>query len=208
MPKAFSERERARIRARLLEAGRDCFARYGLRKTTVADLVEPAGISKASFYLFFESKETLYVDVLMAEMPAMMERLLEGSFGKTSDARDALVLFMRGVVREMETNPLARILLQDPTELNRLAAALDVDRVLEEAQEMFVPIAEAIRAAQARGAIVAGDPQELVYALGMIKLFPLNRGRVPEPLYTRMLDQACQVIADGLTCPARSGRRA
>jgi len=208
VPKAFTAQERARIKDRLLEAGRTCFARYGLRKTTVADLVAPAGIAKASFYHFFDSKEALYIDVLMAEMPAMMERLLEGSFRRTADAREALVLFMKGIVHEIETNPLARVLLQDPGELDQLAAALDVDRLLAEAQTMFAPVASEIRAAQARDAIVPGDPQELVYALGLVKLFPLNRGRVPEPLYTRMLDQACDMIADGLTCPARARRRA
>jgi AcrR family transcriptional regulator len=205
VPKAFSAQERARIKARLLDSGRACFARYGLRKTTVADLVEPAGIAKASFYLFFESKEALYVDVLMAEMPAMIDRLLAGSFRKTDDARQALLLFMKGVVHEMETNPLARVLLQDPSELDRLAAALDVDRLLHEAQAMFAPVVEEIRSAQERGAIIAGEPVELVYALGLVKLFPLNRGRLPEPFYTHMLDQACRILADGLTCPARGG---
>ncbi len=206
MPKPFSDEERARIKARLIEVGRTCFSCYGLRKTTVADLVEPAGIAKASFYLFFESKEALYIAVLMAEMPAMMERLLDGSFRKARDARAALVLFMKGVVREIETNPLARVLPQDPGELDRLAAVLDVDGLLNQAVAMFAPLTEEIRGAQARGELVEGDPQELLYALGMIKLLPLNRNRLPEPIYERMLAAACRVIADGLTCPARSRR--
>ena len=61
MPKAFSEEEKARIRERLLEAGRKRFTRYGLKKTTIEELAGAARIAKGSFYLFFDSKEELYV---------------------------------------------------------------------------------------------------------------------------------------------------
>ena len=66
MPRAFTETEKETIRARLIESGRACFGRYGLAKTTVEDLVKPVGIAKASFYLFFDSKESLYVETVIA----------------------------------------------------------------------------------------------------------------------------------------------
>jgi len=89
MPRAFKEEEKEKIRGKLLEAGRACFLRYGLKKTTIEDVVQPAGIAKASFYLFFDSKESLFVELFMDEMPAMMERLLDGSFRATDDTREA-----------------------------------------------------------------------------------------------------------------------
>ncbi|MEW5825808.1 MAG: TetR/AcrR family transcriptional regulator [Candidatus Bipolaricaulota bacterium] len=206
MPRAFTESEKATIRSRLIESGRECFARYGLSKTTVEDLVKPAGIAKASFYLFFDSKEALYVDTVVAEIPTMMGRLLDASFRQTSDAREALVLLMKAMVREIETNPITNILLGDPSSLDRLTATLDVEKLLREARTMFAPLVDEIRAAQARGEIVAGDPQELLYTVGLIKMYPVNKRRVPEPLYSTMLDRSARVIADGLTCPAQTGK--
>jgi|HigsolmetaAR202D_1030399.scaffolds.fasta_scaffold24986_1 AcrR family transcriptional regulator len=64
MPKGFTEQERAQIRATLLEQGRALFEAYGPRKTNVADLAQAAGISKGAFYLFFESKEMLFFELL------------------------------------------------------------------------------------------------------------------------------------------------
>lgn len=64
MPKAFSPHEKALIAARLLEQGRRQFATLGLRKTTVAELAAAAGISKGAFYLFYPSKEALFMDVV------------------------------------------------------------------------------------------------------------------------------------------------
>ena len=66
MPRAFSEQERATIRAALLEQGRALFGQVGLRKTNVEELARAVGISKGAFYLFFESKEELYFELLEA----------------------------------------------------------------------------------------------------------------------------------------------
>jgi AcrR family transcriptional regulator len=63
MPKAFSEQEKRYIRERLLEQGSKQFSRHGLKKTSVEELASSAGISKAAFYLFFASKEALFLEV-------------------------------------------------------------------------------------------------------------------------------------------------
>jgi len=64
MPKGFTERERELIRERLLEQGYGLFSTYGLKKTTVEELAGAAGISKGAFYLFYDSKEALFMDVI------------------------------------------------------------------------------------------------------------------------------------------------
>jgi AcrR family transcriptional regulator len=64
MPKAFTEQEKKRISERLLKEGQRQFAAHGLRKTSVEELAAAAGISKGAFYLFYESKEALFMDVM------------------------------------------------------------------------------------------------------------------------------------------------
>jgi AcrR family transcriptional regulator len=64
MPKGFSEHEKEVIRRRLLEQGYKQFSAYGLRKTNIEELAEAAGISKGAFYIFYESKEVLFMDVV------------------------------------------------------------------------------------------------------------------------------------------------
>lgn len=64
MPKGFTDREKAIIRSGMYEKGRDLFATYGLRKTSVEDLTNAVGISKGAFYLFFESKEQLFFELM------------------------------------------------------------------------------------------------------------------------------------------------
>ncbi len=63
MPR-FSEREKEQIRDRLLAQGERLFTAHGIKKVTIDDLAEAAGIAKASFYKFYEGKEYLYLDIV------------------------------------------------------------------------------------------------------------------------------------------------
>jgi len=208
MPRAFKAEEKEKIRAKLLEAGRACFLRYGLKKTTIEDVAGPAGIAKSSFYLFFESKEALYVEVIMAEMPAMMNRLVSASFGATSDVREGIVRFQRALVVEMETNAMSRVVLDDPQELARLLAQLDSEDLLARAMGLYARITSLIEEGQRRGRIIEGDPQELAQMLGMIKILPLYKEKIVAEAYPRLVARMSEVIADGLTCPARRKKEA
>ena len=53
MPKAFTEQERTRIRARLIAAGKKALNRGSMRHLVIDELAREAGISKGSFYSFF-----------------------------------------------------------------------------------------------------------------------------------------------------------
>lgn len=64
MPKTYSEEERRHIRARLHEEANICLLEYGVRKTTVDELVRRVGIPKGTFYLFYKSKELLLFEVI------------------------------------------------------------------------------------------------------------------------------------------------
>jgi AcrR family transcriptional regulator len=78
MPKAFTEHEKELINRRLLEQGYRLFSAYGLKKTSIEELAVAAGISKGAFYIFYESKEALFMDVIeLAEQRFRQEILAE-----------------------------------------------------------------------------------------------------------------------------------
>ena len=71
---AFTDEQNEQIRNDLIRAARRCGITIGMRKTSVEQLTEAVGISKGSFYKFFDSKELLFFTVL--EHPY---RVLRGS---------------------------------------------------------------------------------------------------------------------------------
>ena len=64
MAKAFTEQEADIILQNLKASARRYAASQGVRKTTVDELAQEAGISKGAFYKFYPSKEMLFFEIL------------------------------------------------------------------------------------------------------------------------------------------------
>lgn len=108
MPRAFTEVETVRIRARLADAGRVTLAQRGLRGTTVDDLSRAAGISKGAFYRFFDSKESLLLALLDEDELAMHAEIEAAIRAEPDNGIDVLVDSALDAVRN---NPLLPVLM-------------------------------------------------------------------------------------------------
>jgi AcrR family transcriptional regulator len=110
MPKAFTEQEKELIRKRLLEQGHKQFSAYGLRKTNIEELAEASGISKGAFYLFYKSKEALFMEVV----EQIEERLRQELFAMIDlpgpSPRSRLFAILHQAFHSVKTIPLLRFL--------------------------------------------------------------------------------------------------
>lgn len=77
MARSFSEREKENIKRSLQDACKQSWTQYGYKKTSVDDLCKQVGISKGAFYLFFESKESLFCEVLCSVQEQICNGALE-----------------------------------------------------------------------------------------------------------------------------------
>ena len=205
MPRAFTGIEKEEIRARLMETGLACFTRYGLKKTTIEDLVKPVKISKAAFYHFFDSKEALYAELLLERFPAMQRRVVERSLRATDNVREAIVKFQEELVREMEADDLIRPIILNPSELEQIIHGVPDALRGTAALDLGAPVLEWIRDAQARGDVIEGDPEVVVWMLGFVKFLPTHQDDIDPALYPKLLSMVTNVVADGLTSAANAG---
>lgn len=63
MAQPFSTQQRDAIREKLKESARKYAVSVGFKKTSLDMLTADAGISKSSFYKFYDSKELLFLDI-------------------------------------------------------------------------------------------------------------------------------------------------
>ncbi len=77
MARSFTEREKENIKRSLQDACKQSWTQYGYKKTSVDDLCKQVGISKGAFYLFFESKESLFCEVLCSVQEQICNGALE-----------------------------------------------------------------------------------------------------------------------------------
>jgi AcrR family transcriptional regulator len=62
MPKTTEAAKEAR-RTQILDAAVRCFARHGYYETTIEDLVAETGLSRGALYLYYPSKEAIYLAI-------------------------------------------------------------------------------------------------------------------------------------------------
>lgn len=204
MPKGFDEEERARIQERLLAVGKEHFRRFGLRRTNIGELAAAAGIGKGSFYLFFPSKEALFLAVHTAEEPA-----IRAAFVAELDALRSTPLAMvkRYFTRQLELLrelPMVQ-LLSDPAELASLMRKLppeDVAAHLAEDQSFFVDL---LRGWEEEGLIGGAELENVAAISRALVAMNLHRDLIGEERFPGVVDLLVSGVAEALVA---GGRRA
>lgn len=94
MPRSFNIREEDDIRGRLQREAATLFARQGVLKTTIEQIVKSVGIAKGSFYKFYPSKEVLFFMLMEQRQNAIRGPLLNSGLPKTRDNFETLIFEM------------------------------------------------------------------------------------------------------------------
>ena len=119
LPKSYSDQEREYIVKRLKEEAAKCLAQYGVRRTTVDELVRRVGIPKGTFYLFYKSKELLLFEVIQDQHETINKELsdaLSKTAGKGFSA-DTLTDLIFVFFKKTEEMPILKLLDTDEVEL-------------------------------------------------------------------------------------------
>jgi AcrR family transcriptional regulator len=200
VPPAFSTEERARITDLLLNSGYELFTRHGLRKTSLEELVAPAGMAKSTFYQFFDSKEALYLELMLREAGSVKRKVIDQALRTTGDTREGLRRFLRATLDELSTNPLWRRLTTHPDEMQAVARKLDPERVAAMGDNPATALTEYIIEKQRDDELLDAEPAVVVGVLQTVLLVPLYVERLGDPaLYPKILDLLIDIITAGLT---------
>ena len=135
MPKSFTPQERSYIVQRLQKEAAACLAQYGVRHTTVDELVRRAGIPKGTFYLFYRSKEQLLFEVLLQlheQMQTQMQTAL-AALGPAALGPDALTDVLFQFFMQAQQQPILRLMNSDEVAL--LARKLPPEVVANHVQD-------------------------------------------------------------------------
>lgn len=206
MPAKFGQAERAAITEALLTAGRRLFTTQGLRKTSLDELVKPAGIAKSSFYAFYDSKESLYLDLMLREAPKLREKLWEILDSDVS-VTDKIRRFLRSTVDILENDPLYHRLITHPEELAAVGRRLSPAEAAKMADLSVLPVTDFIRQAQENGELIEGDPQVLLGVMQAVLFLPSHTHQLAPEHYEAIVNQAIDTIAIGLTRTGGKGNR-
>lgn len=190
MPKAFSEHEKEAIRAQLFEKGKKLFEKQGVKKTSVAELAQAAGISKGAFYLFYESKEELFMEILEGLETDFRRRIFDFSIRPKRNAQKLLAKLLKDALLTWDEYPLLKNF--DLTEYEYLARKLPVERVQAHARRDDEFVDAFIKRIKRDGMPVKVSPRIVSNLMKSLFFVGLHR----EDLGTEAYQESMEILAD------------
>ncbi len=157
-------RSRALMEQELIRIGAVQFSRHGYRGTTLDNIVSQIGISRVTFYTYFESKAALLTAIFeksLTDYRKELEDIVARPVSRPEKVRQAMELQIASLTDEPS---LMRLLFREeanlPAEAVKVVAKMhrEIDRLVEKEVENGIQ----------RGEVIDEDPRLLVHAfMGM-----------------------------------------
>lgn len=190
--------------ARILDAARRRYLRFGPRKTTMDEVAREAGCSRATLYAHFESKRALYAGLLRREIAAFVAEL-DAIAAADAPAPRKLRRILETTVRTYAGSPLLFGAVTGDEDFSLESIARPV--VAEHEARVVALLASLVEAGIAEGSFRAVDAEaaaQLMYRLGHGLVLRELAGE-PGPGLERLLQGMDDLLAFGLV--PRKGRR-
>ena len=158
MAQPFSPQQRDAIREKLKESARKYAVSIGFKKTSLDMLTADAGISKSSFYKFYDSKEMLFLEIAAdweAQVIAVVNESLQRDVGLDDKHRAANMVYT--AFTTIHALGICNFLCDDLPELARFIPE-------EDARTHYLSSAQGIFDMLRRAEIHFSQPDEIVLA--------------------------------------------
>ena len=123
-----------------LDAAADCFARHGIRRTSVQDVARQLGVNRATVYRQVGTTEQMVRLLIARELHELVEFLPTQL--KTTDGPDVVVELLATVVDYASHHPIVVKVLNDEPELIGPFLVSDLPQVITRVAAQITPLLE------------------------------------------------------------------
>jgi AcrR family transcriptional regulator len=197
MPKAFTELEKETIRAQLRAKSTKLFEKHGVRKTSVDEITEAVGISKGAFYLFYESKEELLLEILEGIEKDIQTSILNIVVHPKHNAAQNISAMLKSMLMSWEAHPLLKSFGQSDFEY--LSRKLPAKRLQKHAQSDKEFVNEFIKKMGQEGITTKVPPADITNLIKSLFLLGLHREDLGEENYQGTMNILVELVARHIT---------
>lgn len=197
MPKAFTEQEKEVIRAQLREKGKQLFEKQGIKKTSVDELAQAARVSKGAFYLFYESKEELFMEILEGLETDFRTRIFDFSISQKSNARELLAKLFKNALLTWDEYPLLKNFGRSDYEY--LARKLPPQRIQAHINQDDQFVEEFMKRIKRQGISVKASPRVVSNLMKSLFFISLHRDDLGSEAYIDSMEILADLIARYIT---------
>lgn len=178
MPKSKERCQEIReeMRATILQKSLLYFARNGFAGTKISDLSKSIGIGQGTIYVYFESKEDLFQEILkMVDFKEELQKIKVLVHMPLVNGRKKLHLLAEHVMKQLQEDKLfaAKITLNTQMLLEKNLEASSENTTYQ--SELYHMTAQIIEQGQKEGSMAEGDVMKLAdYFWGVVYLYSLK----------------------------------
>ena len=191
----FTELEKERIREELIEVAYRFFIDKGFKSTSIEDITSSVGIANSSFYIFCESKEMLYMELLARE-GEQIEKQVWPEVMAAKDIYTAIKTYLNKMSMELESKILTQRLIYDLEEYNIVSRKLNPQYIGSESLRSIVPLMEFIKTRQDSKEIIDEDPNVIAGVLRAALLIGSQKRDLQQYNYVRVRDLLFEAAAN------------
>lgn len=103
--------EYAEVRQRVIDAAIELIAQKGLRKFRFEELAERVGCNRATIYRYFDSKDDLVTQVMLALMHEITGDIIENTAGTEAVTTQSFTDSLYGIIADLRTDPRYAVIM-------------------------------------------------------------------------------------------------
>jgi len=194
----FTQLEKERIKKELFEVAYRFFVEKGFKSTSLEDITSSVGIAKSTFYVFFQSKEMLYMELLSHE-GEQIENQVWPKVLAAEDISSAIKIYLDEMASELENKILTQRLIYDLEEYKLVSRKLNPEYVGSENLRSITPLMDFIRSRQDSKEILDEEPSVIAGVLRAALLIGSQKGDLLEYNYEMIRELLFEAVADRIT---------
>ena len=150
-------------KAEILRCGRELFSANGFKDTNVSDITKKAGIAAGTFYLYYPSKDELFMEIYNEEN-VKLKREIMATLNLDGDPMMVIAEMIRLNYEGMTANPILREWYNRDV-FTRIERKFREQNGLEKVDFMYASFTEVVRKWQADGKMRADIDSSMVMAI-------------------------------------------
>jgi len=175
------------------EKGKALFEKQGVKKTSVDELTEAVGISKGAFYLFYESKEELFLEILEQLEQEIQTKILEFSIQPKANTKKNVSDLLKTFLFTRDAYPLLKNF--GKSEFEYLLRKVPPEWAIQHANKDEAFINQFIKKIKQEGIVVKASPRVVSNLIKTLFFVGLYLPELGQEAYEETLDVMIDLVA-------------
>jgi AcrR family transcriptional regulator len=178
--------------------GKELFSANGFKDTNVADITKKAGVATGTFYLYYASKEKLFMDIYMEENKKLKKAIM-AEVDADGEPLQVILDVMQRNIEGMQSNPILKEWFNKEI-FNKIEEHFVAESGLENVDFMYATFLELIQKWQSQGKMRADVNPEMIMALfSVVVIIDMHKEEIGMQYFPKIQEYLAEFIVKGLS---------